>query len=303
MSALAAVSWIARDEAAGDTVPAALFDLHWEPPVATTRRRELSNWKQYVAVASQVVGRFQGQFRLAHFDYMHPTRLQPETVRRLKRPYKVNVAYADWGPRDAPVVICLGGVASVAMRFNYLASDLCDEFRLICMDWVGRGRSGWLADLGSPAWSRAASLGLAVGLPAALAYGLWAATHASLEENVLLPAWVLVLQFFGPALSVSYAVVFLRRAPDVVVAWLAPAGRMPLTNYLLQSVAMGALLSGWGLALGINASYAELTALALGVFVLQLVGSRWWLARHAQGPLEAVWRAWTYHGLGRGTAL
>jgi pimeloyl-ACP methyl ester carboxylesterase len=148
MSALAAVSWIARDEAAGDTVPAALFDLHWEPPVATTRRRELSNWKQYVAVASQVVGRFQGQFRLAHFDYLHPTRLQPETVRRLKRPYKVNVAYADWGPRDAPVVICLGGVASVAMRFNYLASDLCDEFRLICMDWVGRGRSGWLADQG-----------------------------------------------------------------------------------------------------------------------------------------------------------
>jgi uncharacterized protein len=66
---------------------------------------------------------------------------------------------------------------------------------------------------------------------------------------------------------------------------------------------MGALLSGWGLGLGINASYAELTALALGVFVLQLVVSRWWLARHAQGPLEAVWRAWTYHGLGRGTAL
>jgi uncharacterized protein len=164
-------------------------------------------------------------------------------------------------------------------------------------------RSGWLNNLDSPAVSRAARLGLGVGLPAALAYGIWSANHASLEENLLLPAWVLVLQFFGPALSVSYAVVFLRRAPDVVVAWLAPAGRMPLTNYLLQSVAMGALLSGWGLALGINASYAELTALALGVFLLQLVVSRWWLARHAQGPLEAVWRAWTYHGLGRGTAL
>ncbi len=89
--------------------------------------------------------------------------------------------------------------------------------------------------------------------------------------------------------------------PTSVVAWLAPAGRMPLTNYLLQSVAMGALLSGWGLALGITASYAETSALALGVFLLQLVVSRWWLARHAQGPLEAVWRAWTYYGLGRRT--
>jgi pimeloyl-ACP methyl ester carboxylesterase len=101
-----------------------------------------------MAVASQVVGRFHGQFRLAHFDYVHPTRLQPETARRLQRPYKVNVAYADWGRADAPILICLGGVASVAMRFNYLASDLCDSFRLICMDWVGRGRSGWLADQG-----------------------------------------------------------------------------------------------------------------------------------------------------------
>jgi uncharacterized protein len=65
---------------------------------------------------------------------------------------------------------------------------------------------------------------------------------------------------------------------------------------------MGALLSGWGLALGINASYAEVSALALGVFALQVVFSRWWLARHAQGPLEAAWRAWTCHGLRRAAA-
>jgi pimeloyl-ACP methyl ester carboxylesterase len=135
---------IARDDAAGDTVPAALFDLAWEPPVPG-RRRVLSNWNEYVAVASQVVGRFHGQYRLEHFDYHHPTRLQPGTARRLKRPYKVSVSYTEWGPPEAPVVICCGGVASVAMRFNYLASDLCDEFRLVCMDWVGRGRSGWMA--------------------------------------------------------------------------------------------------------------------------------------------------------------
>ena len=135
---------IARDDATGDTVPAALFDLAWEPPVPG-RRRVLTNWNDYLAVASQIVGRFHGQYNLGHFDYHHPARLQPGTARRLKRPYKVSVAYTDWGPPDAPLVICCGGVASVAMRFNYLASDLKDEFRLICMDWVGRGRSGWLA--------------------------------------------------------------------------------------------------------------------------------------------------------------
>ena len=126
MSAVANVTWIARDEAAGDTVPAALFDLHWEPPVPT-HNRVMSSWKQYVAIASQVVGRFHGQFRMGHFDYAHPTRLQPETVRRLKRPYKVNVAYSDWGPADAPVVICLGGVASVAMRFRRRTVSGCSR--------------------------------------------------------------------------------------------------------------------------------------------------------------------------------
>lgn len=138
------VNTLPRDEIAGDTVPAALFDVNWEPP-ARGRRRVLSNWNQYMAVASQVVGRFHGQFRQVHFDYVHPTRLQPTTPRRLKREYTVSVTYADWGPADAPIVVCCGGVASVAMRFNYLASDLSDVFRLVCFDWVGRGRSGWLA--------------------------------------------------------------------------------------------------------------------------------------------------------------
>jgi pimeloyl-ACP methyl ester carboxylesterase len=133
-----------RDEVAGDTVPGALFDTAWEPPVPG-RRRILASWKEYVAVASQVVGRFHGEFRLGHFDYEHPTRLQKATPLRLKRPYHVPVAYAEWGPADAPVLLCCGGVASVAMRFNYLASDLSEDFRVVCMDWVGRGRSGWLA--------------------------------------------------------------------------------------------------------------------------------------------------------------
>lgn len=135
---------IAPDAAAGDTPPAGAFDLTWEPSVPG-RRRVLANWNDYLAVASQVVGRFHGQYRLGHFDYLHPTRLQKGTPRRLARPYKVSVSYAEWGAPDAPVVICCGGVANVAMRFNYLASDLNDSFRLICMDWVGRGLSGWLA--------------------------------------------------------------------------------------------------------------------------------------------------------------
>jgi pimeloyl-ACP methyl ester carboxylesterase len=99
-----------------------------------------------MALASRVVGRFYNRFRLDHFNYMHPVRLQRGTPGRFRKVYPVKVAYTDWGPRDAPVVICCGGVANTAMRFNYLASDLSGSFRVVCMDWVGRGLSAWMAD-------------------------------------------------------------------------------------------------------------------------------------------------------------
>lgn len=128
----------------GDTVPAALPDVAWEPPLPG-QRRSLATWNDYMAMASRVVGRFHGQFKLRHFDYEHPRRLQPGSPRRLQRSYVAPVAYTEWGAADAPVLLCCGGVANVAMRFHYLASDLADRWRVVCMDWLGRGRSGWLA--------------------------------------------------------------------------------------------------------------------------------------------------------------
>jgi pimeloyl-ACP methyl ester carboxylesterase len=140
----AQLALIAREQAAGDTVPGELVDVAWEPPVRG-QARQLNSWHEYMGLASRIVGRFHGQFRLSQFEYEHPTCLQPATPRRLKKPYKAVVAYTDWGPADAPVVLCCGGVANVAMRFHYLASDLSEEYRVVCMDWLGRGRSGWLA--------------------------------------------------------------------------------------------------------------------------------------------------------------
>jgi pimeloyl-ACP methyl ester carboxylesterase len=139
-----ALSVVARDGALGDTAPGELVDVAWEPP-APGHRRALTNWNEYMAMASRVVGRFHGQFQVRHFEYVHPTQLQQATPRRLRKPYPATVAYTEWGPADAPVVLCCGGVANVAMRFHYLASDLANHFRVICMDWLGRGRSGWLA--------------------------------------------------------------------------------------------------------------------------------------------------------------
>src|SRR4051812_8935364 len=112
-------------------------------------------WVDYDKIAARVMGRFAGQYTLRHFDYVHPVRLQLHAAERFRKPYPTKVAYTDWGDASKPIIVCTGGVANAAHRFNYLASELRDEFRIVSMDWVGRGLSGWLAaekDYGLPTY-------------------------------------------------------------------------------------------------------------------------------------------------------
>lgn len=74
----------------------------------------------------------------------------------------------------------------------------------------------------------------------------------------------------------------------------APAGRMALTNYLLQSVVASLVFYGYGLAMWGRIGYAGMVLLAVVVFALQVLASRWWLARYRFGPLEWAWRWLTY---------
>jgi pimeloyl-ACP methyl ester carboxylesterase len=57
------------------------------------------------------------------------------------------MAYWEWGAADHPrVVVCVHGLSRQGRDFDTLARALCDSFRVVCPDVVGRGRSDWLAD-------------------------------------------------------------------------------------------------------------------------------------------------------------
>lgn len=105
----------------------------------------------------------------------------------------------------------------------------------------------------------------------------------------------------APLLSMSYAAAFLlalrTRALGFVGAWLAPAGRMALTNYLMQSVVCAFLFTGWGLRLFASVSPLAATGIAVAIFATQLPLSAWWLRRHAYGPVEWFLRALTIGAL------
>jgi uncharacterized protein len=163
-------------------------------------------------------------------------------------------------------------------------------------------RAGWLADRTAIAWRTALAIGLALGLPAALVYGGLQYIEADMYRLGAYSAVAAVPGVISVALAFAYAATFFMYAPSALVRWLAPAGRMPLTNYLMQSIAMGALLSGWGLALAPRLGYTQLSLLAAAIFCAQLLASRWWLQRWSQGPLERLWRRWTYHRMAPVTA-
>lgn len=78
---------------------------------------------------------------------------------------------------------------------------------------------------------------------------------------------------------------------------LAPAGRMTLSLYILQSLIFVPVFYSYGL--GLYASMTQLQAVILGIlaFAAQLVFAHFWFRYFYYGPLEWVWRAATYLSL------
>ena len=76
------------------------------------------------------------------------------------------------------------------------------------------------------------------------------------------------------------------------LAVFGQAGRMALTNYMLQAAVLDVLSSGYGFGLTLRPlAHAPATVLLFG---LEAAASRAWLARCRFGPLEWLWRVMTY---------
>ncbi len=79
-----------------------------------------------------------------------------------------------------------------------------------------------------------------------------------------------------------------------MAARLAAVGRMALTNYLMHSFIGILVFTGAGFALVGELPRWQLYFVVLGIWLLQLWFSPWWLARYRYGPLEWLWRVLTY---------
>jgi len=141
---------------------------------------------------------------------------------------------------------------------------------------------------------RVLAFGLPIGLIGAATYAL-AAAYA--------PGGGLETVAFGfgqltaPALSSAYVVaallLFRTTLGRRVETALAPMGKTALTNYLVQSLLLGVLFTGYGLGLVDRLPPLAVMAVVPVVFAGQMAASRLWLRGHPYGPAEWVLRAVT----------
>jgi len=79
-----------------------------------------------------------------------------------------------------------------------------------------------------------------------------------------------------------------------VLAGLVPIGQTALTNYLLQTLCNYLLFFGFGVGLMGRVGVTGCVALSIVLFLGQVALSQWWMARFRYGPVEWLWRWWTY---------
>ncbi len=124
-------------------------------------------------------------------------------------------------------------------------------------------------------------------------FGIWYPDQSSALVLFWIPIEASIV-----ALSLAYlcvlALMHQRAGARRLIQPLAPVGRMALTNYLTHSVLFVLLFMGVGMNLIGRIGATVCLLLALIIFGVQIVLSRWWLERYRFGPMEWLWRSLTY---------
>ncbi|MEL6195946.1 MAG: DUF418 domain-containing protein [Myxococcota bacterium] len=138
--------------------------------------------------------------------------------------------------------------------------------------------------------------GAAFGVPGSVIYasggGLWS---ARVWEGWITHVWYAVsVAPLGLAYAAAFALLWQTRA-RALLRCFSFAGRLSLTNYLLQSLVCVFLFYGVGFGAAGSFGPLGLLGVAIAVFVCQALLSWWWLRFARLGPAEWLWRA-AIHG-------
>jgi uncharacterized protein len=156
-------------------------------------------------------------------------------------------------------------------------------------------KGGLLGAVHAPFHRRLAIIGLSVGLACA---GAASAIISTSSGTVPMMLYTLFQGLAGPLVALGIlggiCVLVQARRARALTGLLACTGRMAFSNYLLQTLVATTTFYFYGLGLFGSFSRVEQTVFVLAVYACQLVFSGMWMRFFTMGPLEWVWRWWTY---------
>ena len=163
------------------------------------------------------------------------------------------------------------------------------------------GRNGWAQRIPElmPWVKRLQWWAFGVGVANALIYGILGQLDPPPEPPLanIMVSIAYVLSRLGMMIFYVLTIVRVAQVPEWQrrLAPMAAAGRMPLTNYLMQTLIATAIFYGWGFGQWDKLGPAAELLLAFAIFfVIQVPLSLWWLQRFQYGPMEWAWRLATY---------
>jgi uncharacterized protein len=182
----------------------------------------------------------------------------------------------------------------VIVFFNLFAAGL----QIVAIFLVGlySGKRGIFRNIPQhlPLFSRGLRFGIGFGLPINFIIALMSRDI----ESPLAGIGATLLLAFGPVLTFGYISAFVIVAQSRVwldrLAPLAAAGRMALSNYLLQSVVCTLIFYSYGFGLYGQVGAAPGFVLSFTIWLIQLPLSVLWLREFRFGPMEWLWRTLTY---------
>ncbi|MEM9740562.1 MAG: DUF418 domain-containing protein [Pseudomonadota bacterium] len=175
-----------------------------------------------------------------------------------------------------------------------LLSQGIATFGYFCLG-LAFARKGWISDPSAAIWARSRSVFLPLGLILG-GIGAWLVTQAQSGFDGMAMLGLAVLFLAAPGQSLGYAglLAALAKNPGPIVSFISKAGSASLTAYLLQSVIMATVFSGWGLGFYGQLPAAQVIGVGVATGLATILATALWMSVFKRGPVETVFRAWTY---------
>ncbi|HEX6252563.1 MAG TPA: DUF418 domain-containing protein [Gemmatimonadaceae bacterium] len=193
-------------------------------------------------------------------------------------------------------------IAEIGYRYGSLVGEMRFA-RVLAMFllglWIGRRRLYLQTARYAVALRRICFWGFLLGIPTGFAMrrigemDLGSPLRAQLYEGI---AYAVHVPLLAAAYVAAFVLLWQRRSGPGILRSFVPAGRMALTNYVMQSAIAVALFTGVGMGLLGRVSHSWVPLLAVAVMAFQIVVSALWLSVFRFGPLEWLWRSLTYGG-------